>query len=118
MTSGFMCFIPLVYNADNNDLNIQSIGGIDILKTIIVSRLLLDNISHIKAYWVMMGIKMAQVCLNFGADDLDGTIVEEKIGRDAGTDSATGITELALQNIIENAGNRPVLRDTFYNNLA
>jgi len=90
---------------------------LDDLKTIAAARLLLDNFEHIKAYWVMIGESLAQVALSFGADDLDGTIIEEKITHMAGARSARGLSQAAMKNLIRAAGFRPVERDSFYNQL-
>jgi aminodeoxyfutalosine synthase len=79
------------------------------------ARLMLDNFDHIKAYWVMMGEKLAQVALSFGADDLDGTIIEEKITHMAGAKSAKGLTREQIKHLISSAGFTPVERDSFYN---
>ncbi len=115
-TGGFTCFIPLAYQPENNDLNLgEHTTGIDDLKTIAVSRLLLDNFQHIKAYWVMVGEKIAQVGLNFGADDIDGTVIEEKIAHFAGAKSPTQQQKEKLIRLIKEAGKIPVERDTLYN---
>lgn len=115
-TGGFTCFIPLAYQPENNDLPIYDhTTGIDDLKTIAVSRLLLDNVPHIKAYWVMIGEKTAQVALNFGADDMDGTVMEEKIAHFAGAKSPTAQAKEKLIRLIKEAGKIPVERDTLYN---
>jgi dehypoxanthine futalosine cyclase/putative menaquinone biosynthesis radical SAM enzyme len=120
---GFLCFIPLPFQAENNPLaeilaqedRFPLVdAGLDRLRTIAVSRLLLDNIPHIKAYWVMLGIKPAQAALSFGADDLDGTIEEEHIGRMAGADSAQALTRLQLETMIRGCGFLPVNRDAFF----
>ena len=86
--------------------------GVDDLKTIAVSRLMLDNIAHIKAYWVMLSVKLAQVALCYGADDFDGTVVEEKIGHMAGAESQQGMTRREIERIIRDAGFEPVERDS------
>lgn len=114
-TGGFQAFIPLAYHPRNTDIGGFYTSGIDDLKTIAVSRLVLDNIPHIKAYWIMLGEKVAQLSLLFGADDLDGTIVEEKITHSAGAMSSEGMTKRALENLIVKAGKLPVERDAFYN---
>jgi len=115
-TEGFTCFIPLAYQPENNELEInEHTSGIDDLKTIAVSRLLLDNVPHIKAYWVMIGEKIAQISLNFGADDLDGTVMEEKIAHFAGAKSPTAQQKEKLVRLIKEAGKIPVERDTLYN---
>ncbi len=117
-TGGFTCFIPLAYQPENNQLNItEHTHGVDDLKTIAVSRLLLDNIPHIKAYWVMIGEKIAQVALNFGADDMDGTVMEEKIAHFAGAKSPTQQQKEKLVRLIREAGKIPVERDTLYNHI-
>ncbi len=117
-SGGFTCFIPLAYQPENNDLEItEHTSGIDDLKTIAVSRLLLDNIPHIKAYWVMIGEKIAQVALNFGADDIDGTVMEEKIAHFAGAKSPTQQQKEKLIRLIKEAGKIPVERDTLYNHI-
>ncbi|HXX59009.1 MAG TPA: aminofutalosine synthase MqnE [Thermodesulfovibrionales bacterium] len=113
-TGGFQAFIPLAYHPQNTDMGGGYTSGIDDLKTIAVSRLVLDNIPHIKAYWIMLGEKIAQLSLLFGADDLDGTIIEEKITHAAGATSSEGMTRRELVNLIERAGKRAVERDAFY----
>ena len=114
-TSGFLAFIPLAFHAKNTTLShLPPTTAVDDLKTIAVARLLLDNIPHIKAYWVMIGEKLAQTALFFGADDLDGTIVEEKISHTAGATSAKGLTRAELTRLITAAGFSPVERDSFY----
>jgi aminodeoxyfutalosine synthase len=113
-TGGFQAFISLSYHAANTEIGGRGASGIDDLKTIAVSRLVLDNFAHIKAYWVMLGPKVSQLALLFGADDLDGTVVEERITRAAGGTSGAGITEAALVRMIRKAGKRPVERDSFY----
>ena len=123
-TGGFQAFIPLAFHPMNTELGIRVQGrstarrvlasGIDDLKTIAISRLFLDNFPHIKAYWIMLGEKIAQMALMFGADDLDGTIIEEKITHSAGALSGTVMTRGQLINLIEKAGKVPVERDSFY----
>jgi len=118
-TGGFQAFIPLSYHHFDSDRGDGAVGGcassgIDDLRTIAVSRLVLDNFPHIKAYWVMLGEKISQLALLFGADDLDGTVMEEKITYAAGGKSRRGITEGELVRLIEKAGRRPVRRDSFY----
>jgi len=117
-TGGFQAFIPLAFHHVNTDISgAVYFSGIDDLKTIAISRIFLDNFQHIKAYWVMLGEKMAQVALNFGADDVDGTIIEERITHSAGATSGHSISKDVLINLIEKAGKRPVERDSFYNPL-
>src|SRR5438034_1600376 len=84
------------------------------LKTMAVSRLMLDNFPHVKAYWVMLGIKTAQIALSFGADDLDGTVVHEKIYHDAGSDSPQELSLAEIRRLIKEAGRVPLERDTLY----
>ena len=115
-THGFSAYIPLAFHSQNTKLShLPPTTAVDDLKNIAVSRLLLDNFSHIKAYWVMIGEKLAQVALSYGADDLDGTIIEERITHTAGAKSAKGLTREYLKNMISSAGFVPVERDSFYN---
>lgn len=114
-TGGFQVFIPLAYWPEGTRLGGRRTSSVDDLKTIAVSRIFLDNFQHVKAYWVTLGEKVAQVALNFGADDLDGTIEEEKIVHAAGTKSAYGHSVDKLVKLIKKAGKVPVERDTFYN---
>jgi aminodeoxyfutalosine synthase len=114
-TGGFQTFIPLAFHPDNTRLShIPKASGLVDLKTMAISRLMLDNFPHIKAYWIMLGLKTAQVALSFGADDIDGTVVHEKIYHDAGSDSPEEITVAELRRLIEEAGRIPVERDTLY----
>ncbi len=114
-TGGFQVFIPLAYWPEGTRLGGRRTSSVDDLKTIAISRIFLDNFDHIKAYWVTLGEKVAQVALNFGADDLDGTIEEERIVHSAGTKSAYGHSVDRLVNMIRSAGKIPAERDTFYN---
>jgi len=114
ITGGFQAFIPLAYHPKNTEMGGAYSSGIDDLKTTALSRMVLDNIPHIKAYWIMLGEKIAQLALLFGADDLDGTIIEEKITHSAGAMSSEGLTRDELKNLITKAGKRPVERDAFY----
>jgi aminodeoxyfutalosine synthase len=114
MTGGFQAFIPLAYHPRNTDIGGSYTSGLDDLKTIAISRLVLDNVPHIKAYWIMLGEKIAQLSLLFGADDLDGTIIEEKITHSAGAMSTEGLTKEELVHLIEKAGKMAVERDAFY----
>ncbi len=117
-TGGFSAFIPLAFHSKNTQLpEVPETTAFDDLKTIAAARLLLDNFEHIKAYWVMIGEPLAQVALSFGADDLDGTIIEEKITHMAGARSAKGLSRTAMRKLIRAAGFRPVERDSFYNHL-
>ncbi len=114
-TGGFTGFVPLPYQPENNKIEVRTPPtGADSLRTIAVSRLYLDNFEHITAYWVGMGLKLAQVALSYGADDLHGTIVEEHIFHMAGATSPQQQTEAALVKAIREAGKIPVQRDTFY----
>lgn len=113
---GYTCFIPLPFLTENSQLTIEKpLTGLDELKTIAISRLMLDNIPHIKAYWVMLGVKQAQAALKFGADDFDGTVVEEKIGHEAGATSQQGMTHSELEDMIRGCGCTPVERDGYFN---
>ena len=114
-TGGFQAFIPLAFQPDNTRVPAaKGVGGVDALKTLAVSRIYLDNFRHIKAYWVMLGLKIAQVALAFGVNDLDGTVVEEQIGHDAGADSPQMVSKGHLVELIRKAGKQPVERDTLY----
>lgn len=114
-TRGFTGFIPLPYQPDNNGIPVEHPPtGFDLLRTIAVARLYLDNFDHVTAYWVGMGLKMAQVALSYGADDLHGTIVEEHIFHMAGAKSPQLQTEKELVKAIREAGRTPVQRNTFY----
>jgi len=114
-TGGFQVFIPLAFHNEGNRMkNLPSPTGVDDLKVIALSRLMLDNIPHIKAYWVMLGIKTAQTALLFGANDIDGTVTEEKIYHMAGSQSPDSLTIADIRRIIEAAGLNPVERNTVY----
>jgi aminodeoxyfutalosine synthase len=114
-TGGFQTFIPLAFHPDNTGLShIQKPSVLMDLKTMAISRLMLDNFPHIKAYWIMLGIPTAQVALSFGADDIDGTVVHEKIYHDAGSDSPEELTVGQIRRLIEEAARIPVERDTLY----
>ncbi len=114
-TGGFTGFIPLAYQPDNNLIPVKyPPTGSESLKTIAISRIMLDNFDHITAYWVGLGTSLAQVALNYGADDLHGTILEEKIFHMAGASSPQQQTEASMRKAIAEAGKIPVQRDTFY----
>jgi len=118
-TGGFQTFIPLAFHPDNNALmKLPGPTGVEDLRTYAVARLLLHNIPHIKAYWIMLGVKTAQTALWFGADDLDGTVQEEKIYHMAGAETPQVMRPAEIVRIIVNAGRAPVERDTLYNVLA
>jgi aminodeoxyfutalosine synthase len=113
---GLQAFIPLAFHPDGNGMrNLPAPTAIDALRTIAVSRLVLDNVPHIKAYWVSMTPEVAQIALRFGADDIDGTIVHETIYRAAGSRSPGALTPEQLVRLIQEAGRTPVERDTLYN---
>lgn len=116
-TGGFMAFIPLKFHSSNTQMSNAGHGfnSLDDLKTYAVARLMLDNISHVKVFWIMLGIKLAQVALSFGADDFDGTVVEEKITHRAGATTPECLTVNELVRLIEETGTVPVERDTLYN---
>jgi aminodeoxyfutalosine synthase len=114
-THGFTGFIPLPFQPENNRIPVSHApSGQDLLRTIAVSRLYLDNFDHLTAYWVGMGVRMAQVALSYGADDIHGTIVEEHIFHMAGAKTPQLQAELDLVRAIREAGRIPVQRDTFY----
>jgi aminodeoxyfutalosine synthase len=114
-TQGFVTFIPLAFHPDNTPLqHIPKTTGFLDIKNIAVSRLMLDNIPHIKAYWIMMTPRIAQIALRFGADDIDGTVVEEKIYHDAGATTSQSLRRDELLQLIRKAGREPVERDTLY----
>ena len=114
-TGGFQTFIPLAFHPENTGLDhLPKPSGLMDLKTIAISRLMLDNFDHIKAYWIMLGEKIAQTALAFGADDLDGTVVHELIYHDAGAETPEGLTVEQIHALIREAGRDPVERDTLY----
>ncbi len=114
-TGGFSAFIPLAFHSENTRLpHIPPTTAVDDLKMVAAARLMLDNFDHIKAYWVMIGEKLSQVALSFGADDLDGTIIEERITHTAGAKSAKGHTREQMEEMIRSAGFIPRERDSFY----
>jgi aminodeoxyfutalosine synthase len=118
ITGGFNTFIPLVYQRDNNFLNVKNfLSSQEILKTMAISRIVLDNIPHLKAYWVTSTINLALVSQEFGADDLDGTIEREMINAAAGAKSGAGMPLDEFVNYIKNSGFTPVERDSLYNEL-
>jgi aminodeoxyfutalosine synthase len=117
-TGGFQTFIPLTFHPDNTDLQeIPKPTPVDDLRELAVARLALDNIPHIKAYWIQLGFAVAQAALGFGADDLDGTVKEERIYHDAGADTPQELDRDGLVQLIRAAGRQPVERDTLYRTL-
>ncbi|MCC6347625.1 MAG: aminofutalosine synthase MqnE [Nitrospirales bacterium] len=116
-TGGFQAFIPLAYHPKNTAMGGFYSSGIDDLRTVAVSRLVLDNFDHIKAYWIMLGEKISQVALLFGADDIDGTVIEERITHSAGAMTGEGMTRDELVHLLGKAGKIPVERDAFYRHL-
>ena len=120
-TGGFQTFIPLAFHPENTELgeenNIKKPSSLMDLRTVAVSRLMLDNVPHIKAYWIMLGIGTAQTALSYGADDLDGTVRHELIYHDAGATTPELLTVDRLEDLIREAGRDPVERDTVYNHV-
>ena len=116
-THGFMSFIPLPFQTGNNPLGrtTRPVPAQGILRVVALSRLFLDNFPHIKAYWIMMGPRLAAVALASGADDLDGTVGVERVAHSAGADSPVGLAESEVREIIRWAGGIPVKRDGLYN---
>ncbi|TET35153.1 MAG: aminofutalosine synthase MqnE [Planctomycetota bacterium] len=116
-TGGFQAFIPLAFHPWNTELESESRGptGVDDLKALAIGRLMLDNFPHVKAFWIMLGLKLAQVSLSFGVDDLDGTVVQEKITHMAGAQTPERLTVDEIVHLIREAGYEPVERDTIYN---
>ena len=117
-TNGFMSFIPLAFHPKNTELDSisKTTGNLD-LRVLAIARLMLDNFPHIKAFWIMVGPKLAQISLSFGVDDIDGTVVEEKITHSAGAETEQSLTKNELIRMIKEAGRIPVERDTLDNNL-
>ena len=114
-TGGFQVFIPLAFHADGNRMQrVPPPTGVDDLRLIAVSRLMLNNIPHIKAYWIMLGVKTAQTALWFGANDLDGTVTEEKIYHMAGSRTPDALSIEDIKRLIRAAGREPIERDTLY----
>lgn len=115
-TGGFQTYIPLSFHPDNNEMShIPGPTALDELREIAVGRLMLDNIPHIKAYWILMDVPIAQLALSYGADDVDGTVVEEKIYHEAGATTPQSVKRGELIQWIRDAGRVPVERDTLYN---
>jgi len=120
-TGGFVAMMLFPFHPENTELgkkfNLRRVGSWEDLKMLALSRLALDNFDHFKAFWIMLTLPIAQLALNFGADDLDGTLGEEKIIHAAGAKSSAGITREELKKIISEVGYRPVERDSFYNEI-
>lgn len=120
-TSGFLAYIPLAYHPDNNDLGTElkregtATGGFDDLKNLAVGRLYLDNFDHIKSHWIMVTPMLSQVSLSFGVNDLEGTVIREKIYHEAGANTAQGMSLNEILSLIRGAGRIPAERDSFYN---
>jgi aminodeoxyfutalosine synthase len=122
-TNGFLTYIPLAYHPDNNELG-EELGrtgtattGFDDLKNLAIGRLYLDNFQHIKTHWIMNTAKVSQVALHFGVDDLEGTVVRERIYHEAGAHTPEGMTFSEIVRLIKDAGKRPVERDALYNEI-
>ncbi|HEX7117207.1 MAG TPA: aminofutalosine synthase MqnE [Longimicrobiales bacterium] len=122
-THGFLTYIPLAYHPDHNELGARlgrqgtATTGFDDLKNLAVGRLLLDNIDHIKTHWIMNTPKVSQIALHFGVDDLEGTVVREKIYHEAGARTPQGMTFPEIVRLIKDAGKRPMERDALYNEI-
>jgi aminodeoxyfutalosine synthase len=118
-TGGFQAFIPLAFHPDNNQMRkLPAPSATDTLRVHAVARLVLDNIAHIKAFWIATGVEVAQTALWFGADDLDGTVQEEKIYHMAGSRTPESMTTREIERLIRAAGREPIERDTLYNVVA
>jgi aminodeoxyfutalosine synthase len=114
-TGGFLAFVPLSFHPDGTQLaELEKTTGLDDLRTMAVSRLMLDNFDHLKAYWISLGVGTAQVALAYGADDLDGTVRHERIHHDAGASAPEVLSVDELRHLIHEAGRKPVQRDTLY----
>ena len=114
-TGGFQTFIPLAFHPENTGLaRLKKPSGVFDLRTMAISRLMLDNFPHLKAYWIMLGVGIAQTALSYGADDIDGTVRHELIYHDAGADTPEILSEEQMRRLIEEAGREPVERDTLY----
>jgi len=114
-TGGLQAFVPLVFHPENTSLtHVQKTSADDVLRTVAVSRLMLDNVPHVKAYWVSLGLGLAQTALSYGADDLDGTVRQERIHHAAGADSPEVLSVDQLRHLIAETGREPVERDSLY----
>lgn len=116
-TGGFQSFIPLAFHPKNTEIAKGVTSALDDLKTLAISRIYLDNFDHIKAFWIMLGEKIAQLSLLFGVDDIDGTVVEEKITHAAGAHTSEELSVLELVSLVKQVGKVPVQRDTLYNTI-
>jgi aminodeoxyfutalosine synthase len=115
-SGGFQAFIPLAFHPDNNQMRkLPAPSATETLRVHAVARLVLDNIQHVKGFWIATGVEVAQVALWFGVDDLDGTVQEEKIYHMAGARTPEAMTTTAIRRLIRRAGREPVERDTLYN---
>jgi len=115
-TGGFQAFIPLAFHPDNNQMRkLPAPSAADTLRVHAIARLMLDNIPHVKAFWIATGVEVAQTALWFGVDDLDGTVQEERIYHMAGARTPESLTPQMLQRLVRGAGREPVERDTLYN---
>jgi len=115
-TGGFQAFIPLAFHPDNNQMRkLPAPSAADSLRVHAVARLVLDNVPHIKAFWIATGVEVAQISLWFGVNDLDGTVQEEKIYHMAGARTPEAMTTSHIRRLIEAAGREPLERDTLYN---
>lgn len=114
-TGGFQAYIPLAFHPSNTELeHLPFPSAAERLRAIAVGRLFLDNVPHVKAYWVMLGLAVAQTALTMGADDLDGTVTQERIYHDAGAETPQALTRAEIHHLIREAGRAPVERDTLY----
>jgi aminodeoxyfutalosine synthase len=114
-TGGFQAFIPLAFHPDNNQMRkLPAPPATDTLRVHAVARLLLDNVAHVKAFWIAAGVEVAQIALWYGADDLDGTVQEERIYHMAGSRTPEALSAAAIRRLIRSAGREPVERDTLY----
>jgi aminodeoxyfutalosine synthase len=120
-TGGFLAYVPLAYHPDDNELGRElgrtgtATSGVDDLKMLAVGRLFLDNFKHIKSHWIMVSTPLSQISLHFGVNDLEGTVVREKIYHAVGAHTPQGMTLDGLLELIRGAGKIPAERDSFYN---
>ena len=115
-TGGLQAFIPLAFHPDNNQMRkLPAPSAVETLRVHAVARLMLDNIAHVKAFWIATGVETAQLCLWFGADDLDGTVQEERIYHMAGSRTPEAMSTAQIRRLIRAAGREPIERDTLYN---